>query len=541
MSEKLEYDVVVVGAGPAGLAAAIRYAQLCKEANIQPKICVLEKGAEVGAHILSGAAFNTRALDELLPEWAKDGAPVKTRATCDKFYLLTPQKAWRLPVPPQMKNSGNYIISLGLLCRWLAQQAEQLGVEIYPGFAASEILFNEHAQVIGIKTGDMGRDKLGQPKANFQAGMQILAKQTLFAEGCRGSLSQQLIHKFALSQNRQPQTYGLGIKELWQIDPKQHQPGTILHTIGWPLDQKTYGGTFVYHWGENLLSIGLVVGLDYENPYLSPYEEFQRFKQHPLIRPLLMGGQCLNYGARALNEGGWQSLPKLTFPGGMLIGCSAGFLNVPQIKGSHNAMKSGMLAAETVFQAFQSQSFLTELSHYQQAINNSWLKKDLYMARNIRPAFRWGLWAGLAYSAIDTYLFFNRAPWTFSHHADHQALKKASHFQPINYPKHDGVISFDKMTSVARSGVFHEEDQPIHLKLRDPQVAININWIQYAGPEQRYCPAGVYEFVGETHNKKLQINAPNCIHCKACDIKDPMQNITWTTPEGGGGPVYSQM
>lgn len=542
MAESMTYDVVIVGAGPAGLAAAIRYAQLCREANQQPKICVLEKGSEVGAHIISGAVFEPRALNELIPDWQNQGAPIQTPVTEDHFLLLTQKKAFTLPTPPQMKNHGNYIISLGLLCRWLATIAESLGVEIYPGFAATELLTNDHNEVIGIATGDLGRDKNGESKANFQPGMQLLAKQTLFAEGCRGSLSQQLIKRFNLAQKSQVQTYGIGIKEIWEVQPQKHQAGKVTHTVGWPLDPKTYGGSFIYHWGSNLVSIGLVIGLDYENPYLNPYEEFQRFKHHPAIEPLLEGGQCLSYGARAINEGGWQSIPKLTFPGGMLIGCSAGFLNVPKIKGSHTAIKSGMLAAETIFENFKKQSNEKELTQYSEKINKSWIKPELYRARNIRPAFHKGLWHGLTYAAIDTYVFRGLAPWTFSQHADNLCLNRAKYYKPINYPKPDGKISFDKMTSVARTNVFHEENQPVHLILKNPTAAITINWQQYAGPEQRYCPAGVYEFIDdEAGKKKLQINAQNCIHCKTCDIKDPTQNITWVPPEGGGGPNYSNM
>ncbi len=540
--ESMSFDLVIVGAGPAGLSAAIRYAQLCKEANIEPRICVLEKGANVGAHIISGAVFEPRALNELIPDWKMMDAPIHTPVIKDEFLYLTERKARKLPTPPQMRNHGNYIISLEQLCQWLGKIAQNLGVEIYPGFAATEILYNEKNEVTGVATGDMGKDKSGLPKSTFQAGMHLHAKQTLFAEGCRGSLSQQLIKHYQLTRKHQVQTYGIGLKEVWEIQPEKHKVGTVTHTIGWPLDPKTYGGSFIYHWGNHLISIGLVIGLDYQNTYLDPYQEFQRLKHHPVIRSLLEGGQCISYGARAINEGGWQSIPKLTFPGGMLIGCAAGFLNVPKIKGSHTAIKSGMLAAQTAFEALTHQSSQRELSTYQDKVNHSWIKTELFKARNIRPAFHWGLWPGLIYAAVDTYVFRGYAPWTFSYRADHLALNRAKNCKPISYPKADGIISFDKMVSVSRTNVFHEENQPAHLKLKNLQTAITINWQQYAGPEQRYCPAGVYEFIDDEHGKKkLQINAQNCIHCKTCDIKDPTQNITWVPPEGGGGPNYSNM
>ncbi|MBS0286082.1 MAG: electron transfer flavoprotein-ubiquinone oxidoreductase [Proteobacteria bacterium] len=540
--ESMSYDVVIVGAGPAGLAAAIHYAQLCREANKEPRVCILEKGAEVGAHIISGAVFEPHALTELIPDWKTRDAPIHTPVIKDEFKFLTTKKAYTLPTPPQMKNHGNYIISLEQLCRWLAKIAENLGVEIYPGFAATEILFNEKNEVTGVATGDMGKDKNDLPKNNFQQGMHLLAKQTLFAEGCRGSLSQQLIKHFHLHKKNQIQTYAIGLKEVWEIQPEKHHPGTVTHTVGWPLPSNTYGGSFIYHWGNHFISIGLVIGLDYSNTYLDPYQEFQRFKHHPTITPLLEGGQCISYGARALNEGGWQSLPKLSFPGGMLIGCSAGFMNVPKIKGSHTAIKSGILAAQTAFEAISQASTQTDLTQYQDKVKKSWIKPELFRARNIRPGFHWGLWPGLIYAALDTYVFRGYAPWTLSHHADHLALLRAKNCKLIAYPKPDGVISFDKMVSVSRTNVFHEENQPVHLKLKNPQHAISINWQQYAGPEQRYCPAGVYEFIDdESGKKKLQINAQNCIHCKTCDIKDPTQNITWTPPEGGGGPNYSNM
>jgi electron-transferring-flavoprotein dehydrogenase len=530
----MNYDLVIVGAGPAGLSAAIRYAQLCKNTNKQLSVCILEKGAEVGAHILSGAVFDTRALDELLPDWQSLDAPLHTPASEDRFQLLTSRHAFTLPTPPQMKNHGHYVISLGLLCRWLGKQAEELGVEIYPGFPGTSVVFNDKNEVIGVKTGEMGIDKTGAHKPNYQPGMTLLCKQLLLAEGCRGSLTQQLIHHYDLNKNKSPQTYGIGIKEIWEIPQAKHVPGKVVHTVGWPLDPQTYGGSFIYHWGNNLVSIGLVVGLDYQNPYLDPYEEFQRLKQHPHIRPLLEGGQCIGYGARALNEGGWQSLPTLNFPGGMLLGDAAGFLNVPQIKGSHNAMKSGMLAADALFEGAP--------QSYPDKINQSWVAKELIQARNIRPAFHYGLWAGLAYAAVDTYLLRGKAPWTLSNHADNLSLKPAKCFKPIVYPKHDGIISFDKLTSVARTNVFHEENQPCHLRLNNPNLALSVNLALYDGPETRYCPASVYEYIDDKQgHKQLHINAQNCIHCKTCDIKDPTQNIVWAPPEGGGGPNYSEM
>lgn len=538
--ESMEYDVIIVGAGPSGLSSAIRLAQLCREHNKDYKICVLEKGAEVGAHILSGAVLEPRALNELIPNWQALNAPLKTAVSQDNFYYLTASGHYTLPTPPPMRNHGNYIISLGQLCQWLCTQAEDLGIEIFAGFSASQCLYGENNEVLGIQTGDMGTDKNNQPKSSFQPGVNIYSKYTLFAEGCRGHLSQQLIHKYQLQQHSQPQTYGIGIKEIWEIPASQHQQGRVIHTVGWPLDPHTYGGSFVYHLANNLVSIGLVVGLDYKNPYLSPYQEFQRFKHHPLIASMLQEGRCLKYGARALNEGGWQSIPTLHFPGGLLIGCAAGFLNVAKIKGTHTAMKSGMLAAESIFDALNNKAPKL-ITCYQKKIHNSWIKEDLYPVRNLRPSFKWGLWAGLTYSAIDYYLLKGKAPWTFGHGKDNQATRLASQSKIIDYPKPDGKLSFDKMTSVSRSNVYHEEDQPCHLQLRDKAIAVNINYQQYAGLEDRYCPAGVYEFVKTEDKVVLQINGQNCIHCKTCDIKDPTQNIRWVAPEGGGGPNYSNM
>jgi electron-transferring-flavoprotein dehydrogenase len=536
--DSMEFDIVIVGAGPAGLSAAIRLKQLTPELNV----CVLEKGAEVGAHILSGAVLEPRALNELIPDWRARGAPLNTPATDDHFLLLSAKKAWRCPTPAPMRNHGNYIISLGNFCRWLAQQAESLGVEIYPGFAASEILYDADSAVCGVATGDMGIGKDGQPTARFQRGMELRAKHTLFAEGCRGSLTKIIIERFNLAENSNPQTYGIGIKELWEIDPAQHCGGKIIHSVGWPLDSKTYGGSFLYHLENNQVAVGFVVGLDYENPYLNPFAEFQRFKTHPAIRAIFADAKRIGYGARALNEGGLQSLPKLTFPGGSLIGDCAGFLNVPKIKGTHTAMKSGMVAAESICAAWCAGEINNELVAYSNNLRASWVWEELRAVRNIRPAFRYGLWAGLAYAALDTYLLRGRAPWTFKNHADHLQLKKARASKKIIYPKSDNVITFDKLSSVYLSNTQHEENQPVHLQLNQPQLAIEVNLAEYAAPEQRYCPAGVYEIVRDAADRpRLQINAQNCVHCKTCDIKDPLQNINWVPPEGGGGPGYSGM
>lgn len=540
--EQMIFDVVIVGAGPAGLSAAIRYAQCCKARHKETRVCLIDKGSEVGAHILSGAVLDPKALNELLPNWFNDHAFSATPVTTDRFFLLTADKSYKLPTPPQMRNQGNYIISLGELCRFLASEAEKLGVEIVPGFAATEVLFDEKGVVKGVTLNDVGLDKAGQPKSNFQPGMQLIAKQTLFSEGARGSLSQFLIKHFGLNRLTSPQTYGLGIKELWRVNSPLHQVGSVWHTVGWPLDYKTYGGSFVYHLPDQKVAIGFVVGLDYQNPYLSPYDEFQRFKHHPLIRPLLESGEVLSYGARTLNEGGLQSVPKLTFPGGALIGCSAGFLNVPKIKGIHTAMKSGMLAAESIFDILEHETDLKEATEYERNVRKSWIWRELYTARNIRPSFQWGLYAGLAYSALDTYLLRGFAPWTFHHEYDHQALQPIQNCKKIDYPKPDGKISFDKLTNLSRSNTYHEENQPCHLKLKDKAIPILINEAKFAAPETRYCPANVYEIVSiEGKEKRLQINAQNCIHCKACDIKDPTQNIQWTPPEGGGGPHYASM
>ena len=538
----MEYDVVIVGAGPSGLAAAIRLKQLGAEQRRDVNVCIVEKGSEVGAHILSGAVLEPRALNELLPNWKERDAPIKTPVTDDRFVYLTASKQIRLPTPPQMKNHGNYIISLGNLCRWLAERAEELGVEIYSGFAAAEVLYDGNGQVQGIATGDMGVGRDGQPTENYQPGVALHARYTLFAEGCHGSLTKTLFERFRLREGADPQTYAIGIKELWEVVPQQHVPGQVIHTLGWPLDSRTYGGSFIYHLENNQVAVGFVVALDYENPYLSPYDEFQRFKNHPSIRPTFVGGQRVAYGARALNEGGYQSIPKLTFPGGALIGDGAGFLNVPKIKGTHTAMKSGMVAAEATFEALQAGAD-GDLADYPTRLKNTWLWDELYRVRNIRPAFRWGLVGGLVYSGLDTYVLRGRAPWTMHHHNDHECLNKASACRPIDYPKPDGEVSFDKLSSVYLSGTNHEENQPVHLRLKNASVAIDINLKGYEAPEERYCPAGVYEIVRDEDgsNPRLQINAQNCVHCKTCDIKDPTQNIDWVVPEGGGGPNYPNM
>lgn len=543
----MSYDVVVVGAGPAGLSAAIRLKQLAAEAGSEISVCVLEKGSEVGAHILSGAVIDPVALTELLPDWRETGAPLTCAVKEDKVLFLNKLSSFRLPTPPSFQNEGNYIISLGLLCKWLAEQAEQLGVEIYAGFAAVEILYHPDGSIKGVATGNMGVDKSGNPGDQFQAGIELHAQQTLFAEGARGSLSKQLIRTLALDAQSSPQTYGLGIKEIWEVPPEQCRPGLVMHTVGWPMDTQTYGGSFIYHLDNNQIAVGFVVGLDYRNPYLSPFEEFQRFKTHPDIRPLFEGGRRIAYGARALVEGGLQSLPQLSFRGGALIGDAAGFLNVPRIKGSHTAMKSGMLAAEAVFPLLADNSdtlpeSTREAVAYPQLFRQSWLYRELHQVRNIRPAFRWGLFAALAYTGLEQYLFKGRTPWTLKHHGtDAGSLKKAADCTPIDYPKPDGRLTFDRLSSVYLANLSHEENQPVHLQLKQPEWAISVNVQQYAAPETRYCPAGVYEIVQEDGTPHLHINAANCIHCKTCDIKDPLQNINWTCPEGGSGPNYSAM
>ncbi|HEX2477715.1 MAG TPA: electron transfer flavoprotein-ubiquinone oxidoreductase [Geminicoccaceae bacterium] len=539
--ESMQFDVVIVGAGPAGLAAAIRLRQLAAEHDREVSVCVLDKASELGAHTLSGAVLEPRALNELLPDWRKKGAPLNTPVSRDRFIYLTATRAFPLPTPPQMHNSGNYIVSLGDVVKWLGEQAEALGAEIYPGFAAAEVLHHEDGRVKGVATGAMGLDREGQPKANFEPGMELHATYTLFAEGCRGSLTRDLEAKFGLRARADPQTYGIGVKELWEVDAARHQSGLVVHTLGWPLDRRTYGGSFIYHLEGNQVAIGFVVGLDYQNPYLSPFEELQRFKTHPAIRGTFEGGRRICYGARALNEGGLQSIPKLVFPGGALIGCAAGFLNVPKIKGTHTAMKSGMLAAEAAFEALAQPEPPPVLDAYPEAFRNSWAHDELFRARNIRPSFRFGLFGGLAYSGLDAYVLRGHAPWTMHHHPDHTRLRPAREYQPIEYPKPDGKLSFDRLSSVYISNTNHDDDQPCHLRLVDPEVPIRLNLAEYDAPEQRYCPAGVYEIVQESGGPRLQINFQNCVHCKTCDIKDPAQNIRWVVPQGGDGPNYIGM
>jgi electron-transferring-flavoprotein dehydrogenase len=539
--ESMEYDVVIVGGGPSGLACAIRLKQLAAEAGRELGVCLIEKGSEIGAHILSGAVLEPRALNELIPDWKEKDAPIRTPAAEDRVMYLTATKGYKLPVPAFFRNHGNYVISLANLCRWLGTQAEALGVEIYPGFAAAEVLYHEDGSVKGVATGDMGIGKDGQPTDAYQPGIELHAKQTVFAEGCRGSLTKTLFQRFDLRAGVDPQTYGIGIKELWEIDPAKHKPGFVMHTIGWPLGGDTYGGSFLYHLEDRQVSVGFVVGLDYRNPHLSPFDEFQRFKTHPEIRPFFEGGRRIAYGARAISEGGFQSLPKLTFPGGLLIGDTAGFLNVPKIKGTHMAMKSGMTAAEALFDALPDGP--REVASYPDRLEQTWMWDELYRVRNVRPSFYRGTWAGVIYTGFDQYVLGGKAPWTFRIHPDHDRLMKASEAPRIDYPRPDGVVSFDKLSSVFMSGTNHEENQPSHLTLRDPAVPVAVNLALYDAPEQRYCPAGVYEIVRDADgsNPRLQINAQNCVHCKTCDIKDPTQNINWVVPQGGGGPNYPNM
>lgn len=534
--ESMEFDVVIVGAGPAGLSCAIRL----RQHNPGLSVCIVEKGSEVGAHLLSGAVLETRALDELIPDWREMGAPVKTAVTKDRLLLLTKNRAIPMPAPPQMHNRGNFIISLCNLSRWLGDQAESIGVEIFPGFAAAEILYDGTGAVRGIATGDVGLDRDGKPSASFEPGVELLARQTIFAEGAHGSLTKQLIEKFDLRKDSDPQTYGLGVKEIWKVAPEMHREGLVVHTIGWPLDNWTYGGSFLYHMEDCQVAVGLVVGLDYENPHLSPFEEMQRFKLHPAIRPTFEGGKRVAYGARALVEGGFQSLPKLTFPGGLLIGDTAGFLNVPKIKGNHMAMKSGMVAAEALADLFRIGN-VTEATSYPERLKRSWLWTELKKVRNIRPGFKYGLYQGLVNAAFET-ATFGLAPWTLKNQADYAQLKKLKDAAPIDYPRPDGTITFDRASSVWLSNTNHAEDQPCHLRLKDPAIPVDVNLPEYGEPAQNYCPAGVYEIITDDDGRpKFQINAQNCVHCKTCDIKDPSQNIIWTVPQGGDGPNYPNM
>jgi electron-transferring-flavoprotein dehydrogenase len=544
--ESMEYDVVIVGAGPAGLGAAIRLKQQAAKDGGEISVCIVEKGSEVGAHILSGAVMDPRAMNELFPDWKELGTPLNQPVTEDRFLFLTETGSTKTPnwlLPKCFQNHGNYVISLANVCRWLGTKAEELGVEIYPGFAASEVLFNDNGSVKGIATGDMGIGKNGEHTDRYARGMELHAKYTFFAEGCRGNLGKILQQKFNLNEGRDPQVYGIGLKELWEVKPDKHVPGLVVHTAGWPLDSATYGGSYLYHLENNFIAVGFVVGLAYTNPFLSPFEEFQRYKTHSAIRGFFDGGKRIAYGARAITAGGLQSLPKLAFPGGALIGDDAGFLNVSRIKGSHAAIKSGMLAADAAYEAVKAARASDELIAYPEAFKTSWLHEELHKARNFKPLMSKNIFLGSPLVFIDQTILGGKAPWTMHHqHADHEMLKKASESKPISYPKPDGVLTFDRLSSVFISNTNHEEDQPAHLTLKNANVPVETNLALYDGPESRYCPAGVYEYVEAAEGKKrLQINAQNCVHCKTCDIKDPTQNIVWVVPEGSGGPNYPNM
>ncbi|MFY0612311.1 MAG: electron transfer flavoprotein-ubiquinone oxidoreductase [Hyphomicrobiaceae bacterium] len=547
----MEFDVVIVGAGPAGLAAAIRLKQRAAEAETEINVVVLEKGSEVGAHILSGAVIDPVGLNKLIPDWQEKGAPIATKVEQDKFQVLGPAGVLPLPnflMPPLMNNHGNYIVSLGEVTRWLGEQAEALGVEVYPGFAASEVLYNADGEVYGVATGDMGISREGEEKDVYTPGMELHGKYVLFAEGARGSLSKQLIRKFDLDKNSEPQKFGIGMKELWQVAPEKHKPGLVQHTFGWPLGNATGGGSFLYHYGDNLVAVGFVVHLNYKNPHLSPYEEFQRYKTHPAIAPTFEGGKRIAYGARAITEGGWQSMPELVFPGGALLGCSAGMVNVPRIKGSHNAILSGIAAADAASDALVEGRANDRLDAYERTVRDGPIGKDLRKVRNVKPLWsKFGTYIGIGLGGLDMWLNTIISGiglgYTLKHgKPDHASTGHANNFKPIDYPRPDGKLTFDRLTNVSFSATNHEEDQPVHLQLTDPSIPIKINLPQWAEPAQRYCPAGVYEIVdGADGQPQFQINAQNCVHCKTCDIKDPSQNITWVCPEGGGGPNYSNM